>query len=37
MKVMKEEKLATRVVLLAASLEDEEMLEASRLGVRGWC
>ena len=35
MKVMKEEKLATRVVLLAASLEDEEMLEASRLGVRG--
>ena len=35
MKVMKEEKLATRVVLLAASLGDEEMLEASRLGVRG--
>jgi len=32
---MKAEKLPTRVVLLVASLEDEEMLEASRLGVRG--
>jgi len=35
MREMKAEKLPTRVVLLAASLDDEEMLEASRLGVRG--
>ncbi len=35
MKAMKAEKLATRVVLLAASLEDEETLQATRLGVRG--
>jgi two-component system, NarL family, nitrate/nitrite response regulator NarL len=32
---MKDENLPTRVVLLAASLEDEEMLEATRLGVGG--
>jgi DNA-binding NarL/FixJ family response regulator len=35
MRQMKEEKLPTRVVLLAASLEDREMLEATRLGVGG--
>jgi len=35
MRELKEEKLATRVVLLAASLEDEEMREATRLGVQG--
>jgi DNA-binding NarL/FixJ family response regulator len=35
MREMKREKLQTRVVLLAASLENEEMLEAARLGVGG--
>ena len=35
MKAMKAENLATRVVLLAASVEDEETLQATRLGVRG--
>jgi DNA-binding NarL/FixJ family response regulator len=32
---IRSEQLPTRVVLLAASLDDEEMLEASRLGVGG--
>jgi DNA-binding NarL/FixJ family response regulator len=32
---IKQEKLRTRVVLLTASLDDEEMLEATRLGVGG--
>ena len=32
---VKQEKLPTRVVLLAASLEDDEILEAARLGVGG--
>lgn len=32
---MKEEKMATRVVLLTAALDEEEVLEAMRLGVRG--
>ena len=35
MKSMAEEKLPTRVVILTASLEDEEILDASRLGARG--
>ena len=35
MREMKRERLPTRVVLLAASLEDEEILEATRLGVGG--
>jgi len=32
---MKQEQCSTRVVLLAASLEEKELLEAVRLGVRG--
>jgi len=32
---MQKEKLATRTVLLAATLEDDDLLEAVRLGVRG--
>ena len=32
---MKQEGLRTRVVLLAAAVENEEVLEATRLGVRG--
>src|SRR5262249_41287142 len=32
---MKQERLTTRVVLLAAAVENEEVLEATRLGVRG--
>src|SRR5215470_3653176 len=32
---MKKEKLPTRTVLLAAELEEEELTEAVRLGVRG--
>lgn len=32
---LRKEKLPTRVVLLAAALEDEELLEATRLGVGG--
>jgi DNA-binding NarL/FixJ family response regulator len=32
---LKREKLATRVVLLTAALDDNEVLEAVRLGVRG--
>jgi DNA-binding NarL/FixJ family response regulator len=32
---MQKDKLATRTVLLAAILEDDELLEAVRLGVRG--
>ncbi|HEV8676341.1 MAG TPA: response regulator transcription factor [Methylomirabilota bacterium] len=32
---MKEEKMATRVVLLTAALDEEDVLEAMRLGVRG--
>jgi len=32
---IKEEKLSTRVVLLATALDDEEVLEATRLGVGG--
>jgi len=35
LKDMKQEGLTTRVVLLAASVDDEEVLEAARLGVRG--
>jgi DNA-binding NarL/FixJ family response regulator len=35
MREMKEEGLSTRVVLLAASLDEEELLEATRLGVGG--
>ena len=35
LKTMKQEGLTTRVVLLAASVDDEEVLEAARLGVRG--
>jgi DNA-binding NarL/FixJ family response regulator len=32
---LREEKLQTRVVLLAASFEEEQVIEALRLGVRG--
>ena len=32
---MRKEKLSTRVVLLAAELDDDQMIEAIRLGVRG--
>jgi two-component system, NarL family, nitrate/nitrite response regulator NarL len=32
---LKDEKSATQVILLVATLNDEELLEASRLGVRG--
>jgi len=32
---LREEKLPTRVVLLAASFEEEQVIEALRLGVRG--
>jgi DNA-binding NarL/FixJ family response regulator len=35
LKDMKQEGLTTRVVLLAASVDDEEVLDAARLGVRG--
>ena len=35
LKEMKQEALQTRVVLLAAAVESDEVLEASRLGVRG--
>jgi DNA-binding NarL/FixJ family response regulator len=32
---IRNERLPTRVILLAASIEDEEMLEATRLGIGG--
>ena len=32
---MRKEKLSTRVVLLAGELDDDQMMEAIRLGVRG--
>jgi DNA-binding NarL/FixJ family response regulator len=35
MREIKQARLRTRVVLLTASIEDEEMLEATRLGVGG--
>ncbi len=35
LRALKSEQLPTRVVLLAASLDDDQMLEASRLGVGG--
>lgn len=35
LKDIKQEGLTTQVVLLAASVDDEEVLEAARLGVRG--
>jgi len=35
LRAIKSEQLPTRVVLLAASLDDEQMLEATRLGVSG--
>lgn len=35
LRAMKEEKLRTRVVLLTVALDEDEVLEAIRLGVRG--
>jgi len=35
LRALRREKLPTKVVLLAAALEEEEILEALRLGVRG--
>ena len=35
LRAIRDERLPTRVVLLAASVEDEQMLEATRLGVGG--
>jgi DNA-binding NarL/FixJ family response regulator len=35
LRAVKDEQLPTRVVLLAASIDDEQMLEAVRLGVAG--
>src|SRR3989442_15199735 len=35
LQTLRREKLTTKVVLLAAALEEDEILEALRLGVRG--
>src|SRR5213596_1131241 len=35
LRTLRRERLATKVVLLAAALEEDEILEALRLGVRG--